>query len=63
MLVDQQSTAAALFHPLLDKAVVQLDIQAEGCRHCRPEGRGQGQPEAELGSRGQEQPEAESGKQ
>jgi hypothetical protein len=62
MLVDQQSTAAALFHPLLDKAVVQLDIQAEGCRHCRPEGRGQGQPEAGSG-RGQGQLEAESDKQ
>ena len=49
-LVDPQlDTAAAHFH-LLDKAVavVQLDSQAEGGRRCRPEGRGQEQPDPEA---------------
>ena len=49
-LVDPQlGIAAAHFHQL-DKAaaVVQLDIQAEGGRRCRPEGRGQEQPDPEL---------------
>ena len=49
-LVDPQlDTAAAHFH-LLDKAVavVQLDIQAEGGQSCRPEGRGEEQPDPEL---------------
>ena len=49
-LVDLQlGIAAAHFHQL-DKAaaVVQLDIQAEGGRRCRPEGRGQEQPDPEL---------------